>query len=373
MSDPPIHGPAQYFDAIRPVRRPVTVELGESALVIETEDGRPLAHWPLGSVRLQATQRGVARYMRLEGETPMLERLEIGDPVIEQAITRACPLLLRKPRTSSRMLLKISSLGGLAVLSLTLFVTFGIPALADWLGPLVPVPLEEKFGRAVEAQARFALKPQGGRFICDGPVAAKGRAVLANLVNRMTAAADFAVKPRVDVIDVGVPNAFALPGGHVFILRGLLDRARSADELAGVLAHELGHVYYRHGTRRVLQAGATSFLIGAALGDFSGSGAVAIVMQNLASAGYSREAEHDADLFAVDLMLKIGGDPRALGTILSRIAQDADEGRSYFASHPWTPDRVDAIRERAGSAVPAGPIMSAEDFAALRGICSLKP
>ncbi len=73
------------------------------------------------------------------------------------------------------------------------------------------------------------------------------------------------------VLPTSVPNAFALPGGKVFVLKGLLDKAESPDELAGILAHELGHLKHHDNMRGLIYNGGTSFLIGLLFGDVTGS------------------------------------------------------------------------------------------------------
>ena len=95
-------------------------------------------------------------------------------------------------------------------------------------------------------------------------------------------------------------NAFALPGGHIYVFQGLIDRAQSPDELAGVLAHEIGHVAHRDGTRTVLQTAGLSFLFGMMLGDFFGGGAVVIAAKTVLRSSYSRRVEAAADTYSVD-------------------------------------------------------------------------
>ena len=99
------------------------------------------------------------------------------------------------------------------------------------------------------------------------------------------------------VLPTPVPNAFALPGGKVFVLKGLLDKAESPDELAGILAHELGHLKHYDNMRGLIYNGGTSFLIGLLFGDVTGSSAVIFASRSVVEASYSREAETAADTF----------------------------------------------------------------------------
>ena len=88
---------------------------------------------------------------------------------------------------------------------------------------------------------------------------------------------------RPAVLRVRVPNAVALPGGRIYVFQGLIDKAESPDELAGVIGHEIGHVAHRDGTRAVLQSAGLSFLLGMLLGDFVGGGAVVIAAHDHAA------------------------------------------------------------------------------------------
>ena len=96
----------------------------------------------------------------------------------------------------------------------------------------------------------------------------------------------------------------ALPGGHIYVDDGLIAKAQTPDELAGVLAHEIGHVAHRDGTRTVLQTAGLSFLFGMMLGDFVGGGAVVIAARTVLKSSYSRRVEAAADAYSVDLMQK---------------------------------------------------------------------
>ena len=207
-------------------------------------------------------------------------------------------------------------------------------------------------------------------FVCGtGANGVAGRAALDKLVGKLQAAAALPYPLRVDVVRRADLNAFALPGGHIYAFQGLIDRAQSPDEVAGVLAHEIGHVAHRDGTRTVLQAAGLSFLFGMMLGDFVGGGAVVIAARTVVRSSYSRRVEASADLYSVDLMHKVGGDPRALAAILARVTADKDEGMKILADHPETKDRIIAINAVAPNDATT-PLLDAADWAALKQICA---
>lgn len=167
---------------------------------------------------------------------------------------------------------------------------------------------------------------------------------------------------RFTILNSPVVNAFAIPGGYVYITRGLLALANNEAEVAGVLAHEIGHVTARHGAAR--QSRATGIgLLGALAGILTGSSVVHELGQQLGGlyvANYSREQEYEADQLGVKY-LGLAGYPRdAMADFLKRMEAQtkymaAVTGNSgggsfdFFASHPQTEDRIDRAEASAAA------------------------
>ena len=165
-------------------------------------------------------------------------------------------------------------------------------------------------------------------------------------------------------------NAFTLPGGRIVFMRALIEQAQSPDEVAGVLAHEMGHVAHRDAMRAVIHAGGISFLVGTLLGDFTGAGALVIGSKFLLTSRYSRRNETEADAFAIAVMTKAGGDVGALAQFLRRVARTPGERQlEILLTHPVTDDRVAAI-ERAAPAGQRRPLLDQAEWSALKAICS---
>jgi predicted Zn-dependent protease len=180
-----------------------------------------------------------------------------------------------------------------------------------------------------------------------------------NLVRNSDAKVPFTIK----VIDSDVVNAFALPGGFFYVNSGLLLRADSEAELAGVMAHEIAHVAARHGTKNATKGElaqlATIPLIMLGPGGWAGYGLYeglqfAIPMGFLK---FSRDAEREADYLGLEYMYKAGYDPNAFVTFFEKV--EAEEKRQpgtvpkFFSTHPPTPDRVEAIQKEIGNVLPA--------------------
>ena len=156
------------------------------------------------------------------------------------------------------------------------------------------------------------------------------------------------------VVDMVEPNAFALPGGYVYVTRGLLALVNTEDELAGVVGHEIGHVAARHTVQRIsrqgpfalitnLVSGVTGFFVPVVGNIVGGIGNFA---QSLVFSPYSRSQESEADEVGQEMAAKAGWNPVGLSTFLATLGReeallsDGPRKPSFFDSHPATPDRV---------------------------------
>ena len=176
---------------------------------------------------------------------------------------------------------------------------------------------------------------------------------------------------KLDVIKSKVPNAFALPGGRIIVLDGILQASESSDEIAGVLAHEMGHIAHHDGMRTLIESGGMGFVLGTVLGDFAGATAIFFAGKALVQASFSREVEAAADAYAIETMRALGRSPVPLGVLLARLSKSVSGDKSLpslLDSHPATPDRLAAMK--ASGVVTTGlPILSETQFKALKRIC----
>ena len=158
------------------------------------------------------------------------------------------------------------------------------------------------------------------------------------------------------IIEEEEPNAFALPGGFVYVTTGLIKLVKSDDELASVLAHEVGHVTARHIAKKIQgQLGLQALQIlaiagGAASRDPRAGQAVNLAVVSVLSA-YSQQDEMQADRLGVRYLKAAGFDPNAAVTFLQRMQQHAfkqpSHQFSYFRTHPFFGDRIQAARKAA--------------------------
>jgi Zn-dependent protease with chaperone function len=220
-------------------------------------------------------------------------------------------------------------------------------------------------GEVAEGQVRTLFRARN----CDH---GSGQLAFAKLVNAIREAAGMDTSVQTTVLATPIPNALALPGGKVYLFSGLLAKAENADEIAGVLAHELGHLKHRDSTRHLIYNGGTSFLIGLLFGDITGSGVLIFASRSLVSASYSREAEENADTFSIDVMHKLGRSPKAMGELMFRVTgKEVDKTLSILSSHPLTEDRL-ARMSREDRPASGRPLLTAEEWRSLKSICNLR-
>lgn len=156
---------------------------------------------------------------------------------------------------------------------------------------------------------------------------------------------------KVHLLDKRMVNAFALPGGNVVLFTELIAVCENAEELAGVIAHEIAHVKMDHIRRKLMREVGISIAVGIA-GGSAGGEAARQVASILASSSYGRQLENEADEQAVIYLSNAGINPNGLAELLNRIADNDEElpaGAYWFSSHPNPNERVRSIREKAWS------------------------
>jgi len=349
--------PGVFFDGQSNRRR--TVELRFSGGIDILEDGVTVASWPYGDVR-RIDAPGDAMRLCCVTASP-LARLELRDPVAWREVERRCSALTGPGGAQPISVLRIAAWSVAAAVAIVGMIWFGVPVVADELAEVLPTRWERPLGQAVDQQVRVLFPGTP----CTKP---EGQAALTKLVATLQSAAHLPIAPDPVVLHSPIPNAFALPGGRIYILSALIARARSPDELAGVLAHEFGHISHRDGVRRLIRDGGSAFLVGLLLGDITGAGAALFTARSLLSAAYSRDIEAGADAFAVTVMHRLGRPTAPLGALLLRLAGPGEEQFSVLRDHPLTPDRARRLEE--DNTIATGPpLLDAAEWQALRTVC----
>jgi Zn-dependent protease with chaperone function len=349
---------AIYFDGQSSHRQLLTLAFGDRLELREPPD--EITQWNYPDIRRADSPSGILRVSCLAA--PALARLEIRDAALAaQLVSRCAHLDDNVPGRDGVGAIVGWSLA--AAVSIVVVVLFGVPLAADRLTPLVPRAFEQRLGEVADRQIKTMFNGK----VCTN---AAGQAALVKLVDHVGEAAGLDGSIRTAVLSTPVPNAFALPGGTVYVFNGLLARAENPDEIAGVLAHEFGHLKHRDSTRNLIYNGGTSFLIGLLFGDITGSSALIFASRSLVTSSYSREAEQSADTFSIDTMHRLGRSPKAMGELLQRVTgKEEDNSLSILSSHPLTDDRL--ARMTSEERVLSGPpLLTADEWASLKAICN---
>ncbi|MFL4469962.1 M48 family metallopeptidase [Tateyamaria armeniaca] len=369
----------RFFDGESGQRLDVDLAVDTAADTLKlTHPDLPMGsqYWPLEAIRALADHARTDQLVltlradaSLDSALIRTARLTLDDPDMISILTRLCPDLRRRDvaRGTGR---KVAIYAGSAVAAVVLMVFVILPAMANTLATLIPIEREVAYGKTVVRQMeRFLGGKVAGGLACTDPA---GRAALDKMTDRLTEAGDLQYDLNIAVFDHKMVNAFAAPGGQIVIMRGLIDRADSPDQVAAVLAHEIGHVEARDTTRNALRAAGSAGLLALVLGDFAGGSAVVVVAEYTLNASYTREAEAAADIFALNMLEASGTDAEALATFfdsLEGIQRTMPDLPVYLSSHPETTDRADAARAFAETQGRTSPILNDADWAALRNIC----
>jgi predicted Zn-dependent protease len=252
---------------------------------------------------------------------------------------------------------------------LALVVAFGVSACAS-----VPDPeVDRQLGREAAEQVKAGIGIVEDEAL-NAYLDRVGQRLAASMPQRQF---DY----RFAVVDQESPNAFAVPGGYVYVSRGLMALMRSEAELAGVLGHEMEHVERRHSVQQMRRDTGLGVLAlpGVLLGSVIGEDAAALAAAPFAaaSAGYSRDHEREADTLGQQLAASAGYDALGIARVLARMERflEVSTRRSrqatWFDDHPTTPERVETLTRRAASLAAPARAPIADDAAFVRRLDGL--
>ncbi|HMW52312.1 MAG TPA: M48 family metallopeptidase [Zoogloea sp.] len=220
----------------------------------------------------------------------------------------------------------------LACLALVVGGVWGFDGLVDRVVAHIPASVEAQIGEAVLARTR-----QDGPFIETGPAAEAVQAIGRRLTRPgETLQFHLVQSPQV--------NAFAAPGGVVVVYSALLRQAGSADEVAGVLAHEIAHVELRHSLRQLVRSAGLQVIAAALFGDYAGLGQLGA---QLGALKFSRDAEREADARGLQRLADAHIDPQGLLRFFETLADTegmAATMPAVLSTHPATAERIDALK-----------------------------
>jgi len=236
-----------------------------------------------------------------------------------------------------------------------LTTTAGVTGCAS-VSPQQEVQMGQQYSAEINRQLPIVRDPEVNRYIN----------VLGDSLARTTSRAD--LDWQFYIVDSPEVNAFAVPGGFIYLNRGLIERARTMSEVAGVLGHEIGHVVRRHSIKQMEQQQKAN--IGLTVGcilapSVCGNQAAATGIQLGAGAifaRFSREDEREADVEGVRISTRAGIDPRGIPTMFETLLEERqsrpDAVSAMFTTHPLEEQRITATRAQIQSEVPPAVLSS---------------
>lgn len=388
-----MHNPYDFSGGAQPP--PANSKLAEQAptrWIGSVTDGHSAVSWPV-DVSLQAdgialtrpgTESASAVWSFADIATAEPLRHTSVDVLITSASATRMSLLVRDARFAAEIgrraphtTLKAHRLAGLRV-----GAPFGVVALAltalvygfdlsptKAVARLMPDTARERLGKRVLASLPIS---EANRRTCDEPV---GRAAVEALVKRLLPDTKDNAR-KVLVLNWPIVNAFAVPGGQVILTRGIIERAAGPDEIAGVLAHEIGHSLQLHPEAGLVRSVGFWALIQMV---FTGTpGALGNIGSSLVQLAHNRGFEREADAIALKLLRDAKISPKAFAGFFKREAgkpsstPESSRGplglpNDVFETHPSSPERIRTIESVPD--YPSTPALTAEQWQAMRSMC----
>lgn len=360
-----------FYDGISAREHQVLITCTEHGIQITAPTLSPVKEWAYDDMRNVAdlaNHKGASfRIMGGQG------RLNITDEALIERLENLAPNL-DKTDIPAATWKRIMKWGAGAVTSVFVIIFVIIPGLANQLATMIPVEKEIALGNASLKQIERVLGyGQDKPLTCTG---VKGQMALDKMTARLMAHFDSPYPLDIKVFDDEMPNAFAVPGGHIVLFDGLLEIADSPEEVAAVLGHEIGHVINRDPTRLTLRSAGSVGILGMVFGDFAGGAVALIVAERLIAADYSQEAEANADNFAHRLLQDAKLPLAPMARFFDKLKDKYGDGPkllSHIASHPDLQGRSDAAN--AADTIGEGAfdvVLSASEWKDLQGMCSEK-
>ncbi|QDZ09481.1 M48 family metallopeptidase [Devosia ginsengisoli] len=360
----------RFHDGLTAQVHAVGLDHEAGTLVIRSGDGAELARWPTAELFAVPSRKHELR-LGANGQ-PSGARVVVSGREDVGRVLATLPVLTEKRRQQTGREIRLAVTATVALAAVIVAYLYGVPLLAGRIAGLVPPAWEQSLGETVARQMEASLSESGGLAVCDPDPDSLANRAITRFANAAIEGSGSPFQLDVRVVKSDIPNAFALPGGQVFFFSALLDQAETPDEFAGVLAHEVGHVAYRHGMEQLISTAGTGALIGFILGDMTGISVAAGLGATIIDARFSRDAERQADAFAAQVAERMDFNPAGLADLINRVGADDDFARALalLSTHPLTEDRKAAL-EVLSQQRPTGlePPFTTAEWTAIQAMC----
>lgn len=334
---------------------PISVRFEAEGLSIQSS-GAQLDFWKYKDLQAGApVASGCGDVLLRNTKTPRATLYIQGPGIGELVISQA-------PQTSQRSqrfrIVSFSLIATAIAAALAGFLLFGRLSASKIIGRLIPVSIADRIG--LQSTEMFGpIAPA-----CAGQ---PGNAALQRILDRLQSSGNYGRSFKLHVAKANIPNAFALPGGHIVLLSALVKEAKSPEEVAGVLAHEMGHEIEYDPEALVVRNLGMQTLISLLTGQSGGQSALsagAILLQ----LRYSRDAERSADAHAIEILRNARIAPKPTGDFFQRHASGGSGSfLNYLSTHPSSKERAQLFFSQPHYDVQ--PLLSAGEWADAQAIC----
>lgn len=360
---------ARFYDGKSSKAQEVLIEYSSFGIQIRMENNHRII-WNLSDLEIISGNNDPNFKIGNESENSGA-RLVLEDQHSIELFKQNFPNLTKKHVKQQRLIGKVFLLSFAAMMSFIAIVIILIPLLSDRIVAVIPKNTEKTIGKNVRAQIVSLFTEDEDPEICMSP---KGVEAIEKMINDISSVndLDYAIEPIVlRTYEPDQANALALPGGYIVVFSQLIAGAKSPDELMGVIAHEIGHVHHQHSLKNFITVSGYSVIISNLIGDFTGSTVILAVTQQLLQAGYTREAEVQADEFAGKTLQKLNYDIQPLGDFLNRIdkrqVEDDFKLVGLLRTHPYSSERSVVFKKY--RVEKSKPSLSADQWNKLKNIC----
>lgn len=347
---------ASFSDGITAARRSASIAPTSHGIDIAPFGGSPLS-WRYDEIEI--VDPGPPLVLARRGASA---RLSVSEPGMDMKIRAR---LRTEPSWRRRSIIRATGIpAAIVVCALLAYVAIAQGrAAVGLIARAIPPSWEAPVGDAVADQIARILS-HGEPKYCTGEY---GMQALATIIGRLKAAGAPPIAP-VRVVDTELVNALAAPGGRLVLFRGLIDDAKSPEELAGVLAHEMAHVAHRHQLQALITGLGISFVVQLVTMDITGGGTVAGAAQYVATAGFTRGAEREADALAKDWLVAANISTAPLADFFDRLSEKEKTGAlpQFLSTHPASPERAELFRAASRGALP---VLTADEWQAVKIMC----
>jgi Zn-dependent protease with chaperone function len=341
----------KYFDGQKPISLNVICKIENNLLIIiNASDFSNVETWEIVNIIRDEDTLTSFIYKTSKGQS-YIELNQVPQELVSKTTSHL--------KTENNVKAILAYLSGLILIMS--FFYFGTESLISFITARISTETEAKIFNS------FSDSITTNHQVCVPQ--ASSRLALQKLIDRINPEGQQnGFKFDVKVLDADIKNAFALPGGKIFIMRALLPDLDNAEELAGILSHEIAHVERRHSLNALVKGLGLAYAIHLLNGDFSSAFAInPSTAIGLTQLKYSRIMEKEADALAIERLLKSEIDTKYLADFFSRLSRHSKINYSFLSTHPGDKERSGYILQK--SKKQNRPILTKEEWRDLKAYC----